>query len=63
MKTSSSIIAMAHNGSLTRGFFCEIKEEENGESVLSFIMANCAGRDLETIILGCVQLGVKLGMI
>ena len=48
---------------IDKGFFCEIKEEESGESVLSFIMAHCAGRDLETIILGCVQLGVKLGMI
>lgn len=47
---------------IEKGFFCEIKEE-GGESVLSFIMAHCAGRDLESIILGCVQLGVKLGMI
>ena len=48
---------------IDKGFFCEIKEEESGESVLSFIMSHCAGRDLETIVLGCVQLGVKLGMI
>ena len=48
---------------IEKGFFCEIKEEESGESVLSFIMASCSGRDLETIVLGCVQLGVKLGMI
>lgn len=48
---------------IEKGFFCEIKEEESGESVLSFIMAHCSGRDLETIVLGCVQLGVKLGMI
>ena len=48
---------------IEKGFFCEIKEEETGESVLSFIMAHCSGRDLETIVLGCVQLGVKLGMI
>ena len=48
---------------IEKGFFCEIKEEESGESVLSFVMAHCSGRDLETIVLGCVQLGVKLGMI
>ena len=47
---------------IEKGFFCEIKEEGD-ESVLSFIMAHCAGHDLETIVLGCVQLGVKLGMI
>ena len=47
---------------IDKGFFCEIKEED-GESVLSFIMARCAGRDLETIVLGCVQLGVKLGLL
>lgn len=48
---------------IEKGFFCEIQEEKSGESVLSFIMAHCGGRDLETIVLGCVQLGVKLGMI
>ena len=47
---------------IEKGFFCEIQEGAE-ETALSFIMAHCAGRDLETIILGCVQLGVKLGMI
>lgn len=47
---------------IEKGFFCEIQEGAE-ETALSFIMAHCAGRDLETIILGCVQLGVKLGII
>lgn len=47
---------------IEKGFFCEIQEEAE-ETALSFIMAHCGGRDLETIVLGCVQLGVKLGMI
>ena len=47
---------------IEKGFFCEIQEGAE-ETALSFIMANCGGRDLETIVLGCVQLGVKLGMI
>lgn len=47
---------------IEKGFFCEIQEGTE-ETALSFIMAHCGGRDLETIVLGCVQLGVKLGMI
>lgn len=47
---------------IEKGFFCEIKEGAE-ETALSFIMAHCGGRDLETIVLGCVQLGVKLGII
>lgn len=47
---------------IKKGFFCEIQEGAE-ETALSFIMAHCGGRDLETIVLGCVQLGVKLGMI
>ena len=46
---------------IEKGFFCEIQEGAE-ETALSFIMARCGGRDLETIVLGCVQLGVKLGM-
>lgn len=45
-----------------KGFFCEFSPLENGEQTLSFIRAHCTGRDLETIISGCVQLGVQLGM-
>lgn len=44
-----------------KGFFCEITEEDE-EAHLEFFMAHCSGRDLETIILGCVHLGAKLGM-
>lgn len=47
---------------IEKGFFCEMKPEGN-ECVLSFIMAHCSGRDLETIVLGCIELGVKLGLL
>lgn len=35
-----------------KGFFCKIKDEPNGES----------GKDLTQIVLGCVELGARLGM-
>lgn len=44
-----------------KGFFCNMKEE-NGEMVLEFTMCHVAGRELKYIVLGCVELGVKLGM-
>ncbi|WP_283682717.1 hypothetical protein [Parablautia sp. Marseille-Q6255] len=46
---------------IDKGFFCEMKEEE-GACVLSFIMSHVSGRELEHIVFGCVELGVKLGM-
>lgn len=44
-----------------KGFFCNMKEE-NGETVLEFTMCHVAGKELEAIVHGCVQLGFKLGM-
>lgn len=46
---------------IEKGFFCEIKPEGN-ESLLTFIMANCSGQDLATIVYGCVELGERLGL-
>lgn len=46
---------------IEKGFFCEIKPEGD-ESLLTFIMANCSGQDLATIVYGCVELGEKLGL-
>lgn len=45
---------------IEKGFFCEIGKEE-GETFLSFVMCQCAGDDLRTIIAGCTQLGFELG--
>lgn len=47
---------------IEKGFFCEITPG-NKESTLSFIMAHCSGRDLETIVLGCIELAYKLGLL
>lgn len=47
---------------IEKGFFCEMKDEDNGEQTMSFIMSHCSGRDLEAIVFGCIQLGQKLGM-
>lgn len=44
-----------------KGFFCEMKEED-GACVLDFIMSHVSGRELEHIVFGCVELGMKLGM-
>lgn len=46
---------------VNKGFFCNMKEE-NGEMVLEFTMCHVAGRELEAIVHGCVELGFKLGM-
>lgn len=43
-------------------FFCKIKDEPNGESTLSFEMVGVSGKDLTQIVLGCVELGARLGM-
>ena len=45
-----------------KGFFCHIKDEPNGESTLSFEFAGVSGKDLTQIVLGCVELGARLGM-
>lgn len=46
---------------IDKGFFCEIKEGEE-ESTLSFLMAHCSGKDIATIVYGCVELGYKMGL-
>ena len=45
-----------------KGFFCKIKDEPNGVSTLSFEMVGVSGKDLTQIVLGCVELGARLGM-
>lgn len=45
-----------------KGFFCKIKDEPNGEATLSFEMVGVSGKDLTQIVLGCVELGARLGM-
>lgn len=47
---------------IEKGFFCEMKYEEDGARNMSFIMNHVSGTDLEHIIMGCIQLGEKLGM-
>lgn len=46
---------------IDKGFFCEMKEED-GACVLSFIMSHVSGRELQHIVFGCLELGMKLGM-
>lgn len=46
---------------IEKGFFCEIRQS-NEESTLSFILSHCSGKDLGMIVLGCVELGAKLGL-
>ena len=46
-----------------KGFMCDIKEDtESGEATLDFTMCHISGRDLEMIVMGCLQLGERLGM-
>ena len=44
-----------------KGFFCNMKEE-NGETALEFTMCHVEGKEIEAIVCGCVELGLKLGM-
>lgn len=46
---------------IEKGFFCEIKEGKE-EATLSFLMAHCRGEDIATIVYGCVELGVQMGL-
>lgn len=43
-----------------KGFFCNIKDEPDGGSTLGFDMVGCSGKDISTIVLGCINLGAKL---
>lgn len=45
-----------------KGFFCNIKDEPDGGSTLGFDMVGCSGKDISTIVLGCINLGAKLGL-
>lgn len=45
-----------------KGFFCNIQEEPGGVSNLKFELVGCSGKDLTQIVLGCVELGARLGM-
>lgn len=46
---------------IKKGFFCEMKEED-GESVLTFTMADVSGKELSAIVIGCIQLAERLGL-
>ena len=46
---------------IDKGFFCEMKEED-GVCILNFIMSHVSGRELEHIVFGCMELGIKLGI-
>lgn len=47
---------------IEKGFFCEITKGQ-GTADLTFIMADCAGSDIEMIVKGCIELGFKLGIL
>lgn len=47
---------------IEKGFFCEIKKGPETAD-LTFIMAHCAGSDIEMIVKGCIELGFKLGIL
>lgn len=38
------------------------EDTESGEATLDFTMCHISGRDLEMIVMGCLQLGERLGM-
>lgn len=37
-------------------------KEEDGESVLTFTMADVSGKELSAIVIGCIQLAERLGL-
>lgn len=45
-----------------KGFFCEMRENEDGSDKLSFKMVDVSGKELEKIVMGCIYLGKKMGM-
>lgn len=47
---------------IEKGFFCEITKVPETAN-LTFIMADCAGSDIEMIVKGCIELGFKLGIL
>lgn len=46
---------------IDKGFFCEMKEDQEGVN-LSFTLCDVSGKELEHIVFGCLELGIKLGM-
>lgn len=46
---------------INKGFFCEIKEGTE-ETSLDFLMTHCSGKDIATIVYGCIELGCKIGL-
>lgn len=65
-KNIEKIVIHYDNGeenTIHKGFMCGIKEDtESGEATLDFTMCHISGRDLEMIVMGCLQLGERLGM-
>lgn len=54
---------IGEENTIHKGFMCGIKEDtESGEATLDFTMCHISGRDLEMIVMGCLQLGERLGM-
>lgn len=47
---------------IEKGFFCDMKELPDGACNMNFIMTGVSGSDLERIVIGCIQLGERLGM-
>ena len=45
-----------------KGFFCEMRENEDGSGNLIFNMVDVQGKELERIVTGCIYLGENLGM-
>ena len=45
-----------------KGFFCEMRENEDGSGNLIFNMVDVQGEELERIVTGCIYLGENLGM-
>ena len=65
-KNIEKIVIHYDNGeenTIHKGFMCDIKEDtESGEATLDFTMCHISGRDLEMIVMGCLELGERLGM-
>lgn len=63
-KNIEKIVIHYDNGeenTIHKGFMCGIKEDtESGEATLDFTMCHISGRDLEMIVMGCLQLGERL---
>lgn len=48
---------------IEKGFFCEMEEmgETDGECNLTFIMVDVSGKELYSIVFGCIQLATQMG--